>query len=53
MNLSLMTLATLAVEKTYTIPVTAGSVVFSATGVYLMPTYEGGSVESGFRASYQ
>lgn len=39
-----MNLVTLTVEKTYTVLVTANSVVLSATWIYVMPTYEGNSV---------
>lgn len=42
--ISYVNLSSLAVEKTYAVPVTAGSVVLSPTWIYVMPTYEGGSV---------
>jgi uncharacterized protein (TIGR03437 family) len=42
--ISYVNLVTLAVETKYPVPVTAGSVALSASWIYVMPTYEGGSV---------
>jgi uncharacterized protein (TIGR03437 family) len=42
--ISYVNLVTASVEKMYAVPVTAGSVVVSASWIYVMPTYVGGSV---------
>lgn len=42
--ISYVNLATLTLEKTYPVAVTASSVVLSPTWIYVMPTYVGGSV---------
>ena len=42
--ISYVNLLTASVEKTFPVPVTAGSVVLSTSWIYVMPVYEGGSV---------